>query len=262
MQCKDFFDLYKICDSHLHLSDCTVYSVPLLNSENYYCISCAHSESEFTIQNNIIKEKPDFISAFGIHPQNPVIKNLDFLENLIVENKISVIGETGFDFFTQELKGTEELQKQAFESQLEFAVKYSLPMIIHGRKCNDRFFFYAKQLSKVPAVLFHSYMGTFNEAQSLLNKGINCFFSFGKPLLNGNKKAIECTCKLDSRQLLLETDAPFQVLKGEEYTKPSDIFNVYEKAFEIRRISSEDKEKATGFTEQLYSNFLQFRGKH
>ena len=105
-------------------------------------------------------------------------------------------------------------------------------------------------------------MGTFNEAQSLLNKGINCFFSFGKPLLNGNKKAIECTCKLDSRQLLLETDAPFQVLKGEEYTKPSDIFNVYEKAFEIRGISSEDKEKATGFTEQLYSNFLQFRGKH
>ena len=135
-------------------------------------------------------------------------------------------------------------------------------MIIHGRKCNDRFFFYAKQLSKVPAVLFHSYMGTFNEAQSLLNKGINCFFSFGKPLLNGNKKAIECICKLDSRQLLLETDAPFQVLKGEEYTKPSDIFNVYEKAFEIRGISSEDKEKATGFTEQLYSNFLQFRGKH
>ena len=148
MQCKDCFDLYKICDSHLHLSDCTVYSVPLLNSENYYCISCAHSESEFTIQNNIIKEKPDFISAFGIHPQNPVIKNLDFLENLIVENKISVIGETGFDFFTQELKGTEELQKQAFESQLEFAVKYSLPMIIHGRKCNDRFFFYAKPHKK------------------------------------------------------------------------------------------------------------------
>ncbi|MCQ2601916.1 MAG: TatD family hydrolase [Treponema sp.] len=261
MQYKDFFDSLIICDSHLHLSDCAAYSLPLLDSEKYYCLSCAHSESEFIIQDDIIKEKTDFISAFGIHPQNPVIKNLDFLEKLIVEKKINCIGEAGFDFFTQELKENEELQKLAFESQLELAVKYSMPMIIHGRKCNDRFFFYAKQLSKLPAVMFHSYMGTFNEAQSLLNKGINCFFTFGKPLLNGNKKAIECTCKLDSRHLLLETDAPFQVLKGEEYTKPSDIFKVYEKAFEIRGIAFEDKEKAARFTEQLYSNFLQFQGK-
>lgn len=261
MQYKDFFDSLIICDSHLHLSDCTAYSLQLPHSEKYYCLSCAHSESELKIQNDIINEKSNFISAFGIHPQNPVIKNLGFLENLIVEKKINCIGEAGFDFFTQELKENEELQKHAFESQLELAVKYSMPMIIHGRKCNDRFFFYAKQLSKLPAVMFHSYMGTFNEAQSLLNKGINCFFTFGKPLLNGNKKAIDCTCRLDDSRLLLETDAPFQVLKGEEYTRPSDIFKVYEKAFEIRGIAFEDKEKAARFTEQLYSNFLQFQGK-
>lgn len=261
MQYKDFFDSLIICDSHLHLSDCAAYSLQLPHSEKYYCLSCAHSESELKIQDDIINEKSNFISAFGIHPQNPAIENLNFLENLIVEKKISCIGEAGFDFFTEEFKGTEELQKLAFESQLELAVKYSMPMIIHGRKCNDRFFFYAKQLSKLPAVMFHSYMGTFNEAQSLLNKGINCFFTFGKPILNGNKKAIDCTCRLDDSRLLLETDAPFQVLKGEEYTRPSDIFKVYEKALEIRGIDFEDKEKAARFTEQLYSNFLQFQGK-
>ena len=261
MQYKDFFDSLIICDSHLHLSDCAAYSLQLPHSEKYYCLSCAHSESELKIQDDIISEKSNFISAFGIHPQNPVIENLNFLENLIVEKKISCIGEAGFDFFTEEFKGTEELQKLAFESQLELAVKYSMPMIIHGRKCNDRFFFYAKQLSKLPAVMFHSYMGTFNEAQSLLNKGINCFFTFGKPILNGNKKAIDCTRRLDDSRLLLETDAPFQVLKGEEYTRPSDIFKVHEKAFEIRGIRFEDKEKAARFTEQLYSNFLQFQGK-
>lgn len=261
MQYIDFFDSLIICDSHLHLSDCAAYSLQLPHSEKYYCLSCAHSESELKIQDDIINEKSNFISAFGIHPQNPAIENLNFLENLIVEKKISCIGEAGFDFFTEEFKDTEELQKLAFESQLELAVKYSMPMIIHGRKCNDRFFFYAKQLSKLPAIMFHSYMGTFNEAQSLLNKGINCFFTFGKPILNGNKKAIDCTCRLDDSRLLLETDAPFQVLKGEEYTRPSDIFKVYEKAFEIRGINLDDKEKAARFTEQLYSNFLQFQGK-
>ena len=66
-------------------------------------------------------------------------------------------------------------------------------------------------------------MGPPVEAQSLLNREINGYFSFGKQLLNGNKKAIACVRELPPERVLSETDAPFQFLKGESYTTLSDI---------------------------------------
>ena len=77
-------------------------------------------------------------------------------------------------------------------------------------------------------VLFHSFMGPPVEALSLLNRGINGYFSFGKQLLNCNKKAIACVRELPSNRILAETDAPFQTLKGEKYTAPSEIVRVYQ----------------------------------
>ena len=71
-------------------------------------------------------------------------------------------------------------------------------------------------------------MGPAAEAASLLNHNINAYFSFGKQLLNGNKKAIACLRELPSERLLAETDAPFQFLKGEKYTAPEDIKRIYE----------------------------------
>ena len=51
-------------------------------------------------------------------------------------------------------------------------------------------------------------------------------------------------------------------LKGEKYTMPQDIFNVYEKAFELRKIDVNDKEKTARFTGQLFTNLVQFLNKH
>lgn len=288
MEYSDLLNSFKICDSHLHLSDCKENSLlsadcntdssktgnsKIINSQNYYALSSAHSKKEFENQAAEVQKNSDRIfSSFGIHPQNPDLKNLDFLESLLSSKKIDAVGEAGFDFFTEEFKSREAEQKTAFEAQLELCKKYCKPVVLHGRKCNDRFFYYSKELSKLPGVIFHSYMGTFDEAVSLLSKGINGYFSFGKQILNGNKKAIDCVSKLEADRLLLETDAPYQTLKGEVYTLPQDILRVYKKAFYLRRIddelmvsdySSEERnyEKINDFCDQLYSNLLGFLGK-
>ena len=58
------------------------------------------------------------------------------------------------------------------------------------------------------------------------------------PKMNNNKKAIDCVKNLPVKNLLLETDAPFQTLKGEVNTLPKEIFDVYKEAAKLREESS------------------------
>ena len=154
-------------------------------------------------------------------------------------DKISAIGECGFDLFTSEFKSTLDKQKEVWNYQLELAIKYDKPIIVHCRKGMCHIFESVEKLKKIKAVLFHSFSGSMVEAQSILKKGINGFFSFGKPILNGNKNAIQCVKSLPLENILLETDSPYQTLKGEEVTNPSDVLKVYKEVFNLRQEDTE-----------------------
>ena len=195
-------------------------------------------------------------ASYGIHPQSPALrdktfieKELSFIENLLAEKKIIAIGECGFDFFTQEFKSTAPEQEIVFNEQLFLAQKYNVPMVLHLRKSIEKIFTYSRELKKLPAVIFHSFPGTLREAKSLQNHGINAFFSFGKPILNGKKASIDCVQNLPIQNILFETDAPYQTLKDEKETLPSDIKKVYQRACELRKIGLEK------LTESVFKNF-------
>lgn len=226
------------CDAHLHLMHCRDFSsddwykkLP----EKYRCCSCAHDKEEFSRQFELISGKYDnVVHSFGLHPQNPDISLLDFLEELLKEDKISAIGETGIDLFESPFKENRKNQIKAWHACLELAVEYKKTIVVHNRKALDQMFRDIQILKKVPCIVFHSFAFSSREAFSLLDKGLNAYFSFGKPLINGNKKSISCIKDLPLEKLLLETDAPFQTLKGEEFTSVADIKKVYETASLLR----------------------------
>lgn len=228
-----------IFDAHFHFYNCKklgIFEFPADFTDTWAGISCAHSKEEWEFQ----KTAPSsVIQAYGLHPQNASIENVaestDFLELLIRNKQISAIGEAGFDFFTDEYKSFRKKQEEIWNIQLELAVKNNLPLIIHCRKANEKLFEYSKTLSKLPEVLFHSFMGTAEEGESLLKRGINGYFSFGKQVFNNNKKVINCVKKLPENRVLGETDAPFQCLKGEEYTKPCEIKKILEEIEKLRK---------------------------
>lgn len=219
-------------DAHFHYADCMNLGICIF-PEDFVGISCAHCEKEWEIQ----KKSPDFIiKSYGLHPQNVKnynISSIDFLEKLVAEKQISFIGECGFDLFCGEYKIFEKKQDEIFNIQIEMAIKNNLPVVIHCRKANHKLFKYKKQLSKLPEVLFHSFMGSSAEALSLLNSDINGYFSFGKQIFNGNKKVLECIQKLPSQRILCETDSPFQYLKGEKFTSPADITKIQKRILEL-----------------------------
>lgn len=245
-------------DAHFHYSDCIEQNA-FDFFDGYNGCTCAHSIEEWKLQDKLNEENGNCQLAFGLHPQSAEFidykKNIDLLEILLRENKISAVGEAGFDYYTEAFKNQKEKQEIMWQSQLELAIKYNKPMIIHCRKANEKLFEYAQELKKLPSVLFHSFMGTPIEANSLLNKGINGYFSFGKQLMNNNKKVISCFSQLPINVLLCETDAPFQYLKNQTKTYVSDIEEIYVAAFSLRP-DIENFEKFKLQMEINYKNFL------
>ncbi|MCR5437504.1 MAG: TatD family hydrolase [Treponema sp.] len=221
-------------DAHFHYSCCLsdgCFNPPL----NWKGCSCAHSIEEWEIQKKSIGDKK-IVPAFGLHPQGNYTTEIEFLKTLLEKNEVQAIGEAGFDFFTGEFKAKKNEQENNFILQAELAAYYKKPLIIHCRKANEKLFEHSSLLKKIPSVLFHSFMGSFVEAQSLYKRGINAYFSFGKQVMNNNKKVVECVQKLPLEKLLLETDAPFQFLKGEQRTYISDIKNIYDAVKDLLKL--------------------------
>ena len=220
-------DKKNLFDAHFHYAVCIAHNIGLPEFEDgiqWRGISCAHSREEYEVQ---CRAPKSVIQAYGMHPQNAANENIkeaaDFLEGLLKADKLAFIGEAGFDYFTEEFRDAAKLQEEIWNIQLELAIKYNKPLVVHCRKANEKLFEYSKQLKKLPEVLFHSFMGMPAEALSLKRRGINAYFSFGKQIMNGNKKVIACVRELPQELVLAETDAPFQYLKGEKFTAPAEI---------------------------------------
>jgi len=239
-------------DAHFHFLQSVIQNADFLDEKYCGCSSCHSLE-------DLLQTPDSLYKSYGIHPLNPDKLFVEDFEKVLGEYKIHAIGECGFDFFTKESKADFESQKYVFELQLETALQKNLPLVIHCRKANDILFTYSKEMKKLPAVLFHSFMGNLVEAESFLNRGINGYYSFGKQIFNNNKKVIELVTKLPLEHLLLETDAPFQFLKGEKNTDMKEIKSVYEGAFCLR-YEDKDENLFGKFSEQISSNFIKFYG--
>jgi len=214
------------CDAHIHLVDLLdrdpSFPERISNAwRSWTCCAASHDEPEWERSEALRQRLPPFVSSFGIHPQWAVWKNAELLASLAAEGRIAAIGEAGFDFFGDapervRTAQNERAQRAVFEYQLELAEKRGLPMLLHLRRAMDMAFAYAPRLRKLPAAIFHSYHGGANDARSLLAKGVNAYFSFGAPILNGNKRAAAACAAIPADRLLSETDAPWQPPRGAE----------------------------------------------
>ena len=260
-------------DAHFHLADCIrdsrvkhgndttdALSLSGLTRQSvWYACTCSHSKEEWEITCNHIgalrepqgpqlAQRTQIYLSYGLHPQSAghidIQENAAFLEQLLQQHKLHAIGEAGFDYFNDEFRAQATTQEEMFNLQLDLSLQYNIPLVIHCRKANEKLFEYSRQLKKIPAVLFHSFMGMPNEAKSLLERGINGYFSFGKQVMNNNKKVIACVRELPETVLLTETDAPWQFLKGETHTKPSDIKSIFEAFCQIRNVSPENLQQS------------------
>lgn len=207
-----------LVDAHFHADD--LYGHDPGFPERYLVAGVAglasvHDEGGLTATRQIMANAGHFLVSFGLHPQLPVMDEADRLAGLAASGQLAAIGECGFDFFgdvPQRVRNGENLKAQTlvFEFQLELAERHSLPLVLHLRRADDLLFGYSRRLSRLPALILHSWGGPANEALDFLGRCPNALFSFGGTILNGNKKARASAATLPATSILSETDAPFQ----------------------------------------------------
>lgn len=248
---------YAVADAHIHLVDLLdrdpafperIAARSLSGRPGWTCCAASHDEGEWERSEALRSRLPPFVSSFGIHPQWAVWKNAELLSRLAAGGRIAAIGEAGFDFFgdrpervrTPENEGA---QRSVFEYQLELAERSGLPLLLHLRKAMDLAFFYAPRLRRLPGAIFHSFSGTERDAESLLAKGVNAYFSFGAALLNGNKRAAAACASVPEDRLLAETDAPWQPPRREAggggFCRAEDLEPIIEGMAGIRGVGAQ-----------------------
>jgi TatD DNase family protein len=160
---------------------------------------------------------------------------LELFERLAAGGRLRAVGEAGFDLYGPEFRETEKLQDELFACHLETALRRGLPLVIHVRRAMHKIFARAAALKKLPAVIFHSWPGTLGEGEALLRRGINVYFSFGAVILLNHKEARRCCARLPPDRLLTETDAPYQPLRGREFSRWADLPCILNGMAELRR---------------------------
>lgn len=214
----------------------------------------AHSIEE--LEDLIHINDPLVYRSIGVHPQNlnndllfHIEKNIN---NAGWRSYINALGEIGFDLFPL-FRHTLAIQEEIFIKHIELAILYNLPVIIHQRRSMQYIFKHIRKLSKLKSVIFHSYSGTFQEALSLRKRGVEAYFSVGNSLLWGSKVAYLLVEKLPIGWLLLETDAPFQPMRGFKRSNWTDIDVLYQKVSLLRNI---DLKKLEYCLEKNFNNIF------
>jgi len=149
-------------------------------------------------------------AAIGLHPtsvKEDYKYELALIKSELVRRDYLAIGEIGIDLYWDKTCIAE--QTLVFKQQLEWALEYHLPVIIHVRdsfrESMDALMPYKN--SGLTGV-FHSFTGTLEEAREIIafggfKLGINGIVTFKNSGLAGVVEQIDLT------HLLLETDSPY-----------------------------------------------------
>lgn len=178
----------------------------------------------------------------GLHP-TAVKKNykepLRIVEEWLNKGKFYAIGETGIDLYWD--KSHLKEQQDAFIQQIRFAGNFHLPLIIHSRNSfNEIFQILNQELTGDVTGIFHSFSGSFEQAQEIINFGfkigINGIVTYKN---SGLDRVIAMT---GPEQIVLETDSPYLAPdpnRGKR-NEPSYLFYTAEKIAAILDMSTEE----------------------
>lgn len=205
---------------------------------------------------NLVNRYDMVYGAVGYHPTElDCISDSDYLllENLLDNKKIVAIGEIGLDYHYPNTD--KDKQKYAFRRQLEIAVKYNLPVIVHSRDAIMDTYNIISEYN-VRGVI-HCFSGSAEMARLFIKKGFLISVGGIVTFKNANN-IIKVINDTSLSYILLETDSPY--LTPEPYRKdrnePMYIPLIASKIASIKGVSLEEvRDRTTSNSCALFDFF-------
>ena len=148
----------------------------------------------------------------GFHPTSvegpdDIYKVRHMKRHLVEGHSYIAIGEVGLDLYWDKTWLKE--QQQVLEEQIQWALEWDLPVVLHCRDAFPELFSLLESYKNTPLTgVFHSFTGTIDEALQLVDYtrfmiGINGVVTFKKSTLPEALKHVPL------ERLVLETDSPY-----------------------------------------------------
>jgi TatD DNase family protein len=208
------------------------------------------------------KEHPNVWASVGLHPHEAKhLKSQKIeLEQLIKKEKVVAIGECGIDYFYNHSNRDEQFL--ALRTQLDWASKTSLPVVLHVRSSQDNPKDAFTDLWKIwdgfdnLRGVVHSFSSTLENMQSALDRGLYIAIN-GIMTFSNDPEHYEVIKKIPLNKMLLESDAPFltPLPNRGKINEPKYVRDTANYIAEVRKINIEDLANATtANAENLFLN--------
>jgi len=233
--------------SHIYLAEFDVdRESMLMKAENEginLILMPAVDQETYLAMLKIEKEFPEKChSMMGLHPcsiKEGYKQGLKIAEEYLEKRKFVAVGETGLDFYWDKTFTKE--QYESFQTQIEWAKHYDLPVVIHSRNSIDECISTIKksQQGNLKGV-FHCFSGDEKQAKAIIDLGF--YLGIGGVVTFKNSGLDKVMVDIDMKNIVLETDAPYLApvpFRGKR-NECSYLKYVVEKLAEIKNVSKED----------------------
>ena len=148
-------------------------------------------------------------SMIGLHPcsvKENYRDELDIVKQWLARKTFVAIGETGLDLYWD--KTFENEQRLALKEQIELALQYDLPLILHTREAMQQTIDVVKEYKGTGLRgIFHCFGGSLKEAEQIIETGFLLGIGGVVTYKNGGLDAV--LPNIGTQHLVLETDAPY-----------------------------------------------------
>lgn len=145
----------------------------------------------------------------GLHPThvNPNYKEaLNHVYQQLKTHNFVAVGEIGMDLYWD--KTYQKEQQQAFAQQIEWALSFDLPIVIHCREAFDEIFEVLESVKdKRLRGIFHCFTGNASQAQRVISH--NMLLGIGGVVTFKNSGLAETLAQVPLNHIVLETDSPY-----------------------------------------------------
>lgn len=173
------------------------------------------------------------------------------LEEQIKNNNVVAIGEIGLDYHW--IKDNKDKQKELFIKQIDLAIKYNLPIIVHSRDAIQDVYDILKNKNVTGSI--HCYSGSTQMAKEFIKIGF--YIGIDGPItFKNNKKQREMVKDIDINHILVETDSPYlspEPFRGEKNTSLNLKYIINQIAIERGLSYEETKEITTNNAKKLFN---------
>jgi TatD DNase family protein len=196
-------------------------------------------------------------AMMGLHPCSvnaSVESELAIVKSWLEKRKYVAIGEIGIDLYWDKTFLKE--QQHAFRTQIQWALDYNYPIVIHCRESFDEIYEILVSFKTLPKAIFHCFSGTTEQANKILALG-NFKLGIGGVVTFKNSGLDKVVEQIDIEHLVLETDAPYLApvpFRGKR-NEPSYILEVARKVAQLKDLSVDEVAEITsGNSDFIFGN--------